>query len=184
MLIDTESNSIAIDGGRVVSFRPACDEDERFLLDVYSSTRAEELALTNWDEHQRHSFLKMQFDAQHIHYRGQYPAAQYLIVLLNDVPVGRLYLAEKADEVRILDITVLPQHRAAGIGSAIVKNLMPMATSMGKPLGIYVEGFNRSLGLFERLGFVKSGENGYSFLMRWSAESEAGGQVSGARGTA
>jgi ribosomal protein S18 acetylase RimI-like enzyme len=184
MFIETGSNSIAMDGGRRVSFRPAAPEDESFLLEVYGSTRLEELALTNWDQHQRAAFLKMQLDAQHIHYRGQYPAAQYLIILLNEVRVGRLYMAETSDEVRILDITVVPQFRGAGIGSAIVRELMPMAAARGKPLGIYVESFNRSLGLFERLGFVKSGENGYSFLMRWSGESEAGGQVSGAGGTA
>lgn len=166
------SKVIGIDGGRVVSFRPVGapigPEDEQFLLGVYGSTREDELALTNWDEQQRRTFLKMQLDAQHVHYRGQYPAAEYLVILVDGVAVGRLYVAETREEVRILDITVLPEYRGGGIGIAIVKELMPIAGSKGKPLGIYVESFNRSLGLFERLGFVKTAENGYSFLMHWT----------------
>ena len=164
---------IQIDGGRVVSFRNAEPQDEPFLLEVYGSTRLEELALTNWDAQQRQAFLKMQFDAQHDHYGRQYPWAQYLLILVNESAVGRLYIADTEKEIRILDITVLPEHRGSRVGTAIVRELMGLAAEKGKALGIYVEEFNRSLGLFERLGFVRSGESGYSFLMRWSGEATA-----------
>jgi len=158
-----------MDGGRVVTFREVVAEDTPLLLEVYGSTRLDELALTNWDEQQRHAFLKMQLDAQHLHYRGHYPVAQYLVILVDGLAAGRLYVAETSEEIRILDITVLPEYRGSGIGTAIIKELMPIAAATGKPLGIYVESFSRSLGLFERLGFVRSGEIGYSFLLRWGA---------------
>jgi len=162
---------IELGGEQVITFRPVGPDDEPFLLEVYGSTRDEELALTGWDEQQRGVFLKMQLDAQHVHYRGQYPAAEYLVILMNGDAVGRVYLAQTADEIRILDITVLPEKRGAGIGTAIVEALKPVAEATDKQLGIYVESFNRSLVLFERLGFVRSGENGYSYLMRWRADS-------------
>jgi GNAT superfamily N-acetyltransferase len=169
MTFEIGEKAIAIDGRGVVSFRPVRPEDEPFLLEVYGTTRAEELALTGWDHQQRGIFLKMQLDAQHAHYQGQYPGAEYLVILIDGAEAGRLYLAEREDEIRILDITVLPDMRGGGIGTAIIEQLKPIAGARGKDLGIYVENFNRSLGLFERLGFVRSGENGYSFLMRWSA---------------
>ena len=169
-MFEIREKAIEIEGGRVVSFRAVGPEDEPFLLEVYGSTRSEELALTGWDEQQRAAFLKMQLDAQHVHYRGQYPDAEYLVILVDGIGVGRLYLAETADEIRILDITVLPENRGAGVGTAIVQELMRASAASGKALGIYVESFNRSLGLFERLGFVRSGENGYSYLLRWSGE--------------
>ncbi|HXG95060.1 MAG TPA: GNAT family N-acetyltransferase [Blastocatellia bacterium] len=164
---------IALDDSRVISFRPTAPEDEPFLQSVYGSTRLEELALTNWSEEQRNAFIKMQFNAQQIHYREYYPSGEQFIILADGNAVGRLYVAEIEKEIRILDITVLPERRSAGIGTPIIRELMNEATRIGKPLRIYVESYNRSRGLFERLGFVKSGESGYSYLMEWRGERPA-----------
>ena len=165
--MDIRSKRIPLDESRLATFRPATADDEPLLLAVYGSTRMEELALTNWDQAQRDAFVKMQFDAQHSHYREHYPEGEHLIILVNDDPVGRLYVASIAEEIRILDITVLPDHRRAGIGASIIKELMAEAEATEKPLRIYVESFNPSRQLFERLGFVKSGESGYSYLIEW-----------------
>lgn len=161
------SQQIPLDQSRLVTFRPVTADDERLLVRVYGSTRLEELALTNWDEAQRDAFLRMQFAAQQAHYRQTYPDAEHLIILLDTESVGRLYLAEIEAEIRIVDVTILPDHRNAGIGTAIIKQLMEEAATIGKPLRIYVESFNPSLRLFERLGFVKVDESGYSFLLAW-----------------
>jgi GNAT superfamily N-acetyltransferase len=163
------SKTIELDKSRRVSFRPVESDDAGFLVAVYGSTRMDELALTNWDEAQRYAFLKMQTDAQLAHYRQTYPNGEHLIILVNGDLTGRLYIANIAEEIRILDITVLPQHRSAGIGTPIIRELMAEATVIGKPLRIWVESFNPSLRLFERLGFTKSDESGYSYLMEWRA---------------
>ena len=161
---------ISLAGSRLATLRRVNTEDEPFLLAVYGSTRAQELALTNWDEPLRDAFLRMQFSAQQAHYREHYPGGEHYVILVNEDAVGRLYIADVQKEVRILDITVLPHHRNAGIGTSIIMELMAEAAAIAKPLRIYVESFNRSLGLFERLGFVKSDESGYSYLMEWRAE--------------
>ena len=163
------SKVIPLDDSRVVTFREAVEEDEPFLLGVYTSTRLEELALTNWDLPQREAFVRMQFEAQQRHYRQHYPKGEHLIVLLNESPVGRLYIANLETEIRVIDITILPEHRRAGIGTPIIQELMDEAKAVGKPLSIYVESFNSSHRLFERLGFVKTGEIGYSHLLEWRA---------------
>ena len=163
------SKEITLDDSRHATFRAATADDTPFLIAVYGSTRMEELALTNWDQAQRDAFLKMQCDAQLSHYRQHYPEGEQLIILVNGAAVGRLYIANIAEEIRILDITVLPQNRNAGIGTPIIRELMAEASVIGKPLRIYVESFNRSLRLFERLGFVKASEAGYSYLMEWRA---------------
>jgi len=166
------SNQIAIDESRRVTFRPADSDDEPFLVSVYGSTRLEELALTGWDEAQRDAFVLMQFNAQQAHYRQSYPDAEHLIISLNGERVGRLYLAEIKSEIRIIDLTILPEYRNAGSGNRIIEQLMREAANIGKPLTIYVETFNPSYRLFERLGFVKSGESGYSHLLAWQAKAE------------
>ncbi len=161
---------ISLDDSRLVTFRPTAADDQAFLLEVYGSTRLEELALTDWDQAQRDSFLRMQFNAQQIHYRTYYPEGEHLIILLNGEAIGRLYVANILEEIRIIDITILPRYRNAGAGTLIIKEIMGEARALGKCARIYVESFNPSLRLFERLGFVKTGESGYSHLMEWRAD--------------
>jgi GNAT superfamily N-acetyltransferase len=167
MKMQIASKTITLAGMRLVTFRPATTDDYWFLLDVYASTRMEELAVTDWDKAQRAAFLKMQFDAQLSHYREHYPEGEHLIIYLDSAAAGRLYVANIAEEIRILDITLLTQNRNLGIGTPIIKGLMAEAAGMGKPLRIWLESYNPSLRLFEKLGFVKSSESGYSYLMEW-----------------
>lgn len=151
----------------IISLRSATSEDDAFLLQVYSSTRAEEMALTDWNKSQREAFLRMQCDAQRSHYQQHYPEAEYQVILLDEQPSGRLYVARKQSEIRILDLTLLPEFRNRGAGTSILNDLMAEASESGKPLTVYVESFNRSLRLFERRGFSKIGEHGANYLMEW-----------------
>jgi|SRR5947209_15813143 len=153
-----------------VTLRPVILEDEAFLLEVYASTRAEELSRVPWDEAQREAFLKMQFAAQQLHYRTHNPNATHDLILLDGHAVGRLYVSRREREIRILDITLLPEHRNKGIGTPLIEELMREAAQAGKPLTIYVESFNPSLRLFERLGFSKIEDDGINYLMEWREE--------------
>jgi RimJ/RimL family protein N-acetyltransferase len=158
-----------------VTMRPVTDEDRPLLFILYASTRAEELALLPWDDAQRQAFLSMQFAAQQQHYNSYYPESEHMIILKGRLPVGRLWVDRRPDEIRILDITILPEHRGKGIGTPIIEALMREATEPIRPLTIYVENFNRSLGFFERLGFKKAGEHGINNLMQWHALMKQGG---------
>src|SRR5262249_32469747 len=79
-------------GGRV-SLYPIRPDDEAFLYEVYASTRTEELAVVDWDEAQKAAFLHQQFTAQHQFYQERYTQTDFLIILCDAVPVGRLYIA-------------------------------------------------------------------------------------------
>jgi ribosomal protein S18 acetylase RimI-like enzyme len=153
------------------ALRPVQEEDETLLLEIYSSSRADELALVPWDVAQKKVFLQMQFSAQQKHYRAYFPHATHEMILAEGQPVGRLYVDRRETEIRILDITLLPQARGHGIGTQILLDLMKKADHGNKSCSIYVESFNWSLGLFQRLGFVKTEESGASWLMEWHAGS-------------
>jgi ribosomal protein S18 acetylase RimI-like enzyme len=153
------------------TLRPVQEEDEELLLELYSSTRADEMALVPWDAAQKQAFLQMQFSAQQKHYRAYFPHATHDMILAEGQPVGRLYVDRRETEIRILDITLLPQARGRGIGTQILLDLMKEADHRNQSCSIYVESFNRSLGLFQRLGFVKTEESGASWLMVWRAGS-------------
>jgi RimJ/RimL family protein N-acetyltransferase len=158
-----------------VALKPVTTEDEAFLYQVYASTRAEEMALVPWNETQRETFLKMQFSAQQVHYRAYYPDSTHDLILLDAQPVGRLYVSRSAEGISILDITILPEHRNKGIGTPLIKRLMDEAAAAGKPLTIYVESFNPSRRLFERLGFSRIEQvedDGVNYLMEWRAQKQ------------
>ncbi|HEY6968144.1 MAG TPA: GNAT family N-acetyltransferase [Candidatus Angelobacter sp.] len=150
-----------------IALRPVTEADDEFLLSVYASTRADELAQVPWTQEQKDAFLRMQFAAQKRHYAAEYPQAHHDIIQVDGAPVGRIYIDRSGDEFHILDVTVLPGHRNRGIGSWLLRRVLDEARQMGTPITIYVESFNPSLRLFERLGFLKAEENGFQLLMRW-----------------
>jgi ribosomal protein S18 acetylase RimI-like enzyme len=153
-----------------ITLRPALPEDESFLFEVYASTRAQEMALVPWDDEQRKSFLAMQFAAQHSHYQQQFPQASFSVILRENSPVGRLYVLREDREIRILDITILPEYRNGGIGTSLLRDLLDEAAEAKKRVLIYVETFNPSLRLLERLGFKSIAEEGINFLMEYQPD--------------
>ena len=148
-----------------ITLRPIEPGDEAFLYRVYASTREEELALTDWDDAQKEAFLQMQFNAQHTHYQQYYPDAAFLIILADGQPVGRLYVDRWPDQIRIVDIAMLPEYRNAGIGTSLLKELIVEGATSRKPVTIHVEQYNSALRLYERLGFTRIGERGVYYLM-------------------
>jgi ribosomal protein S18 acetylase RimI-like enzyme len=153
---------------RALTFRPIGPEDAAFLYKVYASTRADELALTDWDEAQKEAFLTMQFNAQHQDYQANYTDADFLIILLGDRSIGRLYLDRLETEIRIIDIALLPEYRNSGIGTALLKDILAEAARVGKPVRIHVEMFNPAFRLYQRLGFRKLEDRGVYYFMEWS----------------
>jgi ribosomal protein S18 acetylase RimI-like enzyme len=153
-----------------ITLRDASENDAAFLLEVYGSTRADELAVVPWTDEQKDAFLTFQFNAQHSSYQERYPEASYQIILQDNVPIGRLYVLREANEIRILDITLLPQHRNSGVGSTLIRQLLVEGEQTNRPVDIWVEHFNPSMRLFQRLGFCKVQEDGFNCLMEWREE--------------
>lgn len=156
------------EGAKALALRPILPDDEAFLYEVFASTRAEEMKLVPWDEALKETFLKQQFTAQRDHYLKHYPDAQYEIILLDERPVGRLYVHRRESEIRILDITLLPQYRGAGLGTPLLKEIMSEGERFGRTVSIYVDSFSPALRLFERLGFSRIEDNGISVLFKWN----------------
>jgi ribosomal protein S18 acetylase RimI-like enzyme len=148
----------------MITLRPVTAEDEAFLQAVYASTREHELALVPWSRDQKDVFLGQQFAAQAEHYET-YEDASFDVVELDGVPVGRLYVARWPDQIRVMDVALLPEHRAAGIGTALLRDLLAEGAESGKPVSIHVERQNPARRLYERLGFRPVEERGLYVLL-------------------
>ena len=157
-----------------VTLRPVTENDHEFLVEVYASTRAEELAMVPWPIEQQQAFVRAQFSAQQRHYAQKYPQASHDIIVSDGRQIGRLYVARLDREIRIVDITLLPAERRAGIGTYLIRQLLDEAKRSGKLARIYVEEFNPSLRLFDRLGFSVREQQGFHLLLEWSPSNSSG----------
>jgi ribosomal protein S18 acetylase RimI-like enzyme len=151
----------------LVSLRPAVDADRDFLLELYGSTRQEELDHVAWGEGQREAFLRMQFDLQDAEYRRLSPHGSFDVVEVGGRPVGRLYVDRGPGELGIIDISLVPELRGRGVGGALVAALQREAAAVGAVVRLHVETHNRAARLYERLGFVPVAEPGVYRRMEW-----------------
>ena len=149
--------------------RPVQPDDTPFLLELYASTRANEMAVVPWTSEQKQAFVSMQFTAQQDHYRKRYPAAAHEIILGSQQPIGQIFVARLENEIRIVDLILMPDQRNAGVGSFLLRRLLEEAASTGKIVRIYVEEFNPSLRLFERMGFKQIAQENMHLLLEWTA---------------
>lgn len=157
---------------RGVRLRAEESDDSAFLAGLYASTREEELRSLGWSAQQKAAFLDQQFRAQTMHYDRFYADAARGVILVHGVRAGRLYLLQGKHDLRIVDISLLPEYRAQGIGSALIRAVFDQAISTRSKVSIHVEIFNPARRLYERLGFVQAGDAGVYILMEWYGDEE------------
>jgi ribosomal protein S18 acetylase RimI-like enzyme len=150
-----------------VSFRPAREPDEPFLRALYASTRQDEMALVDWTDEQKEAFLAGQFEAQQRHYREYFPETDFLVIEQHGSAVGRIYLDRRADELRLIDIALMPKARNQGLGEALLRDLLDEGRELGTPVRIHVEKFNPAMRLYLRLGFTIVEDRGLYQFMEW-----------------
>jgi ribosomal protein S18 acetylase RimI-like enzyme len=161
-------------GGRKVALRPAAPEDYEKLVRIYASTRAGELAqVAWWDDEQKLAFCRSQYDSQKTEYDARYPEAEYDVILLDGRTAGRLWVGRDEEEIRLLDIALLPEEQRHGVGALLVGALIEEARASGKKLRHMVFMHNTgALRFYERLGFqVFEDVSGY-LHMEWRPESD------------
>jgi ribosomal protein S18 acetylase RimI-like enzyme len=143
-----------LDESGEVRLRPVEPEDGDFLLRVYASSRADEMALVPWDEEQKLAFLRSQFEAQFAQYNERFPDAEYDVILYRERPAGRLWIGRTPEQIRLLDIAILPEFQNQGIGATLLKSLLAESEQRGLPLRHMVFKLNAAaLRFYERFGF-------------------------------
>ena len=147
-----------------ISLRAYRPDDQDFLFQLYSGTRMHEIAGFGWPPAQQEAFLRMQFNAQQRWYDSAYAGAEQQIVERDGQPIGRLLVLwenalQEKDSALLVDISLLAEHRGQGIGGRLVNDLIEKCSRRGIMLKLQVLQTNPALRLYERLGFVRTGED-------------------------
>ena len=157
--------------GGTLRLRNVAPQDDEFLLSVYFSTRAEELAQAEWQEGQEEAFVKWQFEMQRREYDARFPDAEYYVILIDDVPAGRMWIGADSEQIRLLDIAILPAFQNRGAGTILIRRLIDVAAATKKSLRHMVFVLNNDAHRFyERLGFVVIEDLGAYKHMEWKSE--------------
>ncbi|QGZ38782.1 ribosomal protein S18 acetylase RimI-like enzyme [Pseudoduganella flava] len=142
-------------------------EDEAFLRHLYAMTR-DDLRQLPLDPASLGALIDMQYEAQRTGYRAMYPRASYLVVERDGEPLGRAIVDENDEELRLVDIALLPQTRGQGIGTALIGIWQRAAAGRGKRVVLSVLHTNgRARRLYEALGFVACGGDGVRCELVW-----------------
>lgn len=140
--------------------------DQPFLQRLYASSRETEMALSGWPATVIADFLQQQFSLQHRYYQEHFPDGEFWLVERAGQAIGRLYLFWGETALQIIDISLLADYRGAGLGSALLGELLTQAEARGLAVGLHVEGHNPALRLYQRLGFEVVGDSGVYLEMR------------------
>lgn len=150
-----------------VKLRVALPEEEDTLYSLFVSTRKSEFAILEWDEQQIEGLLRMQYDAQKAFYQQQFPNAKYEIIMYEGLGIGRLITEIQQEAIRLIDIFILSKYRGRGICTVLLRELQRIAVELRMSIELNVLMGNPAQRLYERCGFVVTGEVVPHVMMAW-----------------
>jgi len=114
--------------------------------------------------------LRFQYQAQSSDYAARFPHSEHFIVESCGQAAGRLLLNRDANELRVVDIAIVPEMQRQGIASAVLKSLIAEAEAAGMALRLSVWHSNPALGLYQSLGFCETARSATHLELEWRSE--------------
>ena len=141
----------------IPTLRLATWQDSDFLYRLHRAALREYVEQTwgKWDE-----------EYQQRRFRQNFRPAACKIITWRGCDVGVVCAVERDAEVVLDVIEVFPDYQERGIGTFVIQSLLADVHRTGKPAVLQVLKANRARRLYERLGFVMTGESETHYLMR------------------
>jgi ribosomal protein S18 acetylase RimI-like enzyme len=142
-----------------LSYRPAQPEDVEFLYNLHEAAMrgTVEAAYGAWDAAWQQARFRERFDPRTV-----------TIILADDQPAGALTVQERAEELFVARLEILPWLQNRGIGAAVMRRVQADAAGQGKMVALQVLKANpRARAFYQRLGFRVTGEKEKHWLMGW-----------------
>lgn len=136
-----------------MNMRPAMAADGPFIESLYKSTR-DDLKTIDAETGFIEELIEQQYHAQTVGYGEKFPNAMYFVVEKVNQKIGRVVVDFGPNEVRVVDIALIPTARNQGFGQGIIKSLQYAAVSSGVPLTLTVAAGNiAATRLYAKMGF-------------------------------
>ena len=138
------------------SLRPAVAGDSDWAYDLHRESLGVVVAQVfgPWDE-----------DAQRRMHDAWFDPNLVRVIEVTGRPVGILEVREHPDHHYLARIEIASTHRAAGLGGAVLADLLRRADESAVLMRLDVFAVNRARFLYERLGFRQVGQNGSKVRM-------------------
>jgi ribosomal protein S18 acetylase RimI-like enzyme len=104
-------------------------------------------------------------DWQLQHFQKHFDPSACQVIMLRGQDIGIISVDRQESGIFLSNLELLPAFRGLGIGTALLKTLLEEAQQKGLPLTLQVLKVNPARRLYERLGFVVSGETSTHFQM-------------------
>jgi GNAT superfamily N-acetyltransferase len=146
-----------------ICLRPGKQSDYEFLWWLHCATmRTYVDAIWGWDEAAQQRLFQERFDP-----------ARFQIVECDGEDAGYVSV-ERNEEFNFLSaIEVAPQVQNQGLGTSLIRDLQDEAAHRRVPLKLRVLQGNPARRLYERLGFVVTGETETHIMMSWQPQTMA-----------
>ena len=136
------------------ALRPATAGDYDFIYQVKAVTLKEYIAQT-WGRNEAD---------QQSRFSASFDPTQWQIVQLDGRDIGVLCLEREEDGFFLANIEILPPHQNRGVGTRIIEDILASARRDRLPVRLRVLKVNPARRLYERLGFVVTGETDTHYL--------------------
>ena len=140
-----------------IGYRPAAPDDYDFLYQLHRAAMQRYVVETwgRWDE-----------DWQELFFRENLHLDLQQVITTGGEDVGVLEVQERAEELFIVLIEILPEYQGRGIGSQVLNDVIARAGQDRKPVALRVLKVNiRARDLYQRLGFGVTGETETHYIM-------------------
>jgi len=151
-----------------LSMCPVKAKHTEFLFKVFTQSRPDLALIDAVNDEEKATIIYQQFKMEEQQFIEMYPEGEFNIVMLNNLPIGRLYIhnGEKTD--RILQIGLVEKYRSMGIGKKLVTRVTENALKKGKTVSLQVAWFNQgAYKFYEKLGFKVVENKGVSYEMHY-----------------
>lgn len=152
-----------------LTYRLAAPADFDFLFGLHKAAMQKlvEATFGSWDEPWQLAYFRRHFDPL-------VQRAELRVIQLDGQDVGLLHVQERAEELFIASLEILPERQGQGIGSAVVREVLRAAATQAKPVALQVLKANiAARSLYQRLGFGITGENETHYILAWEKSPRA-----------
>ncbi len=143
----------------LIRLRAATESDSEFCYQVKKEALGQYVTqVWGWDETFQREFHRRDFEVRRPD-----------IVVYQGVDIGTLEVAKHSDHIHLGEFYLLPQFQRQGIGTMLLGQVLSEAEEQGLAVRLEVLKINPVQSLYQRHGFVVSGQREHHFLMERAA---------------